>query len=63
MKDRLFRASEKLSVAVGKRESLKTDSGWNEISADLREIDTYISGIQENILKDAKKIFSEGELL
>ena len=62
MKNRLSLASEKLSRAVGNRDSFNTDGSWSEISADLQEIDSYISGIQNNILDDAKKIFAEGEL-
>lgn len=62
MKNRLSLASEKLSRAVGNRDGFKTDGSWSEISADLQEIDSYISGIQNNILEDAKKIFAEGEL-
>ena len=62
MKNRLSLASEKLSRAVGNSDSFNTDGSWSEISADLQEIDSYISGIQNNILDDAKKIFAEGEL-
>lgn len=62
MKEKLFCVSDKLAKVVCNKKEFDLHNDWSRISADLQEIDSYISGVQKNILDEVKKFFAEGEL-